>query len=106
MAPNMLNSWHYGRLGEPNLLIFRDLWMEPYERQAICDFPVQFPLGGYRRMTFMMFDAAWPEYQFRVSLASGNPLRFLATVGSRRYRASHQTGRQYTTEDRLHATSR
>jgi transposase InsO family protein len=58
MAPSKFYSWQerYGRLNEHNAWIPRDFWLEPWERQAILDFQGQFPLEGYRRLTFMMLD--------------------------------------------------
>ncbi len=58
MAPSKFYSWQqrYGRLNEHNAWIPRDFWLEPWERQAILDFQAQFPLEGYRRLTFMMLD--------------------------------------------------
>ena len=47
----------YGRVNEHNGWIPRDFWLEPWERQAILDYQEQFPLEGYRRLTFMMLDA-------------------------------------------------
>jgi hypothetical protein len=35
-------------------LIPRDHWLEQWEKDAIIDFHHQFPLEGYRRLTFMM----------------------------------------------------
>lgn len=59
MAPSKFYSWQqrYGRVNEHNAWIPRDFWLEPWERQAILDFQGQFPLEGYRRLTFMMLDA-------------------------------------------------
>lgn len=58
MAPSKFYSWRqrYGRVNEHNAWIPRDFWLEPWERQAILDFQGQFPLEGYRRLTFMMLD--------------------------------------------------
>jgi hypothetical protein len=33
-----------------------DHWLEPWEKVAIISFHHQFPLEGYRRLTFMMLD--------------------------------------------------
>jgi hypothetical protein len=37
-------------------MIARDYWIEPAERAAIVAFARQYPLEGYRRLTFMMLD--------------------------------------------------
>ena len=46
----------YGKANEHNALIPRDHWLEQWEKDAIIDFHHQFPLEGYRRLTFMMLD--------------------------------------------------
>ena len=58
MAPSKFYSWQerYGRVNEHNAWIPRDFWLEPWEKRAILDFQAQFPLEGYRRLTFMMLD--------------------------------------------------
>ena len=38
-------------------LVPRDCWLEDWEKQAILDFHAEYPLEGYRRLTFMMLDA-------------------------------------------------
>ena len=56
-------------------LVPRDHWIEPAERQAIIDFALQYPLEGYRRLTFMMLDrdlvAVSPSTTYRVLKAAG-----------------------------------
>lgn len=47
----------YGRVNEHNAWVPRDHWLEAREKQAILDFERQYPLEGYRRLTFMMLDA-------------------------------------------------
>ena len=47
----------YGRANEHNGWVPRDFWLEEWEKQAILDFQEQYPLEGYRRLTFMMLDA-------------------------------------------------
>jgi len=60
----------YGKANEHNALIPRDHWITHDERQAILDFQEQFPLEGYRRLTFMMLDrdvaAVSPSTTYRV----------------------------------------
>ena len=46
----------YGKANEHNVLVPRDHWLEQWEKDAIVDFHDQFPLEGYRRLTFMMLD--------------------------------------------------
>ena len=47
----------YGRANEHNGWVPRDFWLEEWEKQAILDFQTQYPLEGYRRLSFMMLDA-------------------------------------------------
>lgn len=65
----------YGKANEHNALIPRDHWLTPEERQAIIDFHAQFPLEGYRRLTYMMIDrdivAVSPSSVYRVLAGAG-----------------------------------
>jgi putative transposase len=56
------SKWHnwkkrYGKVNEHNAWIPRDHWLEDQEKKAILHFHDQYPLEGYRRLTFMMLDA-------------------------------------------------
>jgi hypothetical protein len=44
----------YGKVNEHNALIPRDHWIEDWEKQAIVHFHQEYPLEGYRRLSFMM----------------------------------------------------
>jgi hypothetical protein len=46
----------YGRVNEHNHWIPRDHWLEEWEKQAIIRFHQEYPLEGYRRLSFMMVD--------------------------------------------------
>jgi transposase InsO family protein len=65
----------YGRANEHNARIPRDTWLEDWEKRAIVDFHRQYPLEGYRRLTFMMLDrdiaAVSPASAYRVLKAAG-----------------------------------
>lgn len=65
----------YGRVNEHNAWVPRDQWLEAWEQQAIMDFQRQYPLEGYRRLTFMMLDAdivaASPSSVYRVLKQAG-----------------------------------
>jgi putative transposase len=65
----------YGRANEHNALVPRDHWIEEHERKAILDFHDEYPLEGYRRLTFMMLDrdvaAVSPSTTHRVLRAAG-----------------------------------
>jgi hypothetical protein len=47
----------YGKANEHNARIPRDWWFEDWEKKAIVDFHSEYPLEGYRRLTFMVLDA-------------------------------------------------
>jgi transposase InsO family protein len=85
LARSKFYDWRqrYGRANEHNGLVPRDHWIEEWERCAIIDFHGQFPLEGYRRLTFMMLDrdlvAVSPSTTYRVLKRAGliagwNPL--------------------------------
>jgi transposase InsO family protein len=65
----------YGKVNEHNGWIPRDFWLEDWERQAIIAFHWEYPLEGYRRLTFMMLDrdivAVSPTSVWRVLSAAG-----------------------------------
>jgi len=65
----------YGKANEHNALVPRDHWIEPAERDAILRFAREYPLEGYRRLTFMMLDrdvaAVSPSTTYRVLKAAG-----------------------------------
>jgi len=70
-------SWkqRYGKANEHNGKVPRDFWLEPWEKAAILDFQEEYPLEGYRRLTFMMLDhdvvAVSPSSVYRVLKAAG-----------------------------------
>jgi len=65
----------YGKVNEHNAWVPRDHWLEAWEKQAIVDFQRQYPLEGYRRLTFMMLDrdivATSPSSVYRVLREAG-----------------------------------
>jgi len=65
----------YGKANEHNGLIPRDFWLQDWEKKAIVDFHNQYPLEGYRRLTFMMLDkdivAVSPSSTYRVLSEAG-----------------------------------
>jgi putative transposase len=76
LAPSKYYNWQqrYGKANEHNALIPRNFWLEGWERQAIIDFHLKYPLEGYRRLTFMMLDrnvvAVSPSSVYRVLSAA------------------------------------
>jgi putative transposase len=77
LATSKWHSWknRYGKANEHNAWIPRDHWLEEIEKQAIRSFHEQFPLEGYRRLTFMMLDqdivACSPSSVYRVLKEAG-----------------------------------
>lgn len=65
----------YGKANAHNGKVPRDHWIEEWERQPIIDFHAQYPLEGYRRLTFMMLDAdvvaVSPATTYRVLRGAG-----------------------------------
>jgi putative transposase len=60
----------YGRTNQHNGWVPRDFWLTEWEKKAILDFQEQYPVEGYRRLTYMMIDAdivaVSPSSVFRV----------------------------------------
>lgn len=77
IARSKFYDWQhrYGKANEHNAWIPRDHWIESWEREAIVNFALEFPLEGYRRLTFMMLDrdvvAVSPSTTYRVLKAAG-----------------------------------
>jgi putative transposase len=65
----------YGMVNEHNHLVPRDHWIEDWEKQAIIQFHQEYPLEGYRRLSFMMLDhgivAVSPSNVYRVLSEAG-----------------------------------
>jgi putative transposase len=65
----------YGQVNEHNAWVPRDHWLTEEEKRTILDFHSQYPLEGYRRLTFMMLDrdlvAASPASVYRVLKNAG-----------------------------------
>ena len=89
LSPRKFNRWkgRYGHANEHHKMIARDHWIEPQERVAIIEFARQYPLEGYRRLTFMMLDrdvaAVSPATTYRVLKAAG-------VIGARSLAPSHK----------------
>jgi len=77
IGPSKFHDWkaRYGQVNEHNAQVPRDHWLEDWERRAIVNFEGDYPLEGYRRLTFMMNDAevvaAAPATVYRVLKAAG-----------------------------------
>lgn len=59
ISPSKFTEWRtrYGKVNEHNAWVPRDTWLEEWEKQAILAYYEEYPLEGYRRLTFMMLDA-------------------------------------------------
>ncbi len=72
IARSKFYNWQtrYGKANEHNSWIPRDHWIDSWERDAIVKFARDFPLEGYRQLTFMMLDrdivAVSPSTAYRV----------------------------------------
>ena len=77
IAPSKFYAWRgrYGKANEHNAWVPRDHWLTDQEEQAILEFERQYPLEGYRRLTFMMLDrdvvAVSPSSVYRVLARAG-----------------------------------
>ncbi|MCG8345035.1 MAG: IS3 family transposase [Chlorobiales bacterium] len=89
IAPSKYYNWQsrYGKVNEHNALIPRDFWLEEWEKQAIVNFHAQYPLEGYRRLTYMMLDqnivAVSPSSVYRVLSTAGLLRRWNTKKGSK-----------------------
>lgn len=77
IASSKFYDWkdRYGKVNEHNGQVPRDWWLEDWEKRAILDYQQQYPLEGYRRLTFMMLDddvvAVSPSSVYRVLKQAG-----------------------------------
>jgi len=77
LAPRQYHRWQgrYGPANEHNGLVPRDHWLADGEKLAITAFAQTHPLEGYRRLAFMMLDAAVvavsPSRVYRVLQGAG-----------------------------------
>ena len=77
ISPSKFNEWRtrYGKGNEHNGWIPRDTWLEEWEKQVILAYYEEYPLEGYRRLTFMMLDAnivaVSPSSVYRVLVNAG-----------------------------------
>jgi putative transposase len=77
----------YGRTNQHNGWVPRDFWLQEWEKKAILDFQEQYPLEGYRRLTYMMMDAdvvaVSPSSVFRVLSEAGRLRRWVHKVSKK-----------------------
>ena len=77
IATSKFFDWRkrYGRVNEHNAWVPRDHWLTDEEKKAILDFRIEFPLEGYRALTYMMLDrdvvAVSPSSVYRVLRDAG-----------------------------------
>jgi putative transposase len=65
----------FGKPNQHNGRVPRDFWLADWEKAAILDFQLRYPVEGYRRLTYMMIDAdvvaVSPSSVFRVLRDAG-----------------------------------
>jgi len=70
----------YGKANEHNGWVPRDFWLRDWEKRQILDFQSQYPMEGYRRLTYMMIDAdavaVSPSSVYRVLHEAGRLSKF------------------------------
>ena len=77
LSPRQYHRWQerFGQTNEHNGQMPRDHWLEAWEKVAIVQFAREYPLEGYRRLTFMMLDrnivAVSPASVYRVLRDAG-----------------------------------
>jgi transposase InsO family protein len=77
IAKSKFHDWRqrFGKVNEHNAWVPRDHWLDEEEKRAIKEFHAQYPLEGYRRLTFMMLDrdvvAVSPASVYRVLKEAG-----------------------------------
>lgn len=77
VARSTYYNWQerYGQVNEHNRDIPRDHWLHEWEKERIIGFYREYPLEGYRRLTYMMLDrgvvAVSPSSTYRVLKAAG-----------------------------------
>jgi putative transposase len=82
LAAGKFYDWRkrYGTLNRHNGRVPRDFWLHDSEKQRILDFQAQYPLEGYRRLTYMMMDAdivaVSPASVWRVLHQAGRLVKF------------------------------
>jgi transposase InsO family protein len=100
VQPGKFYDWRlrYGRVNEHNHAVPRDHWIEPWEREAILRYRAEYPLEGYRRLSFMMLDAdivaVSPSTVYRILSAAGVLDRYRRRV-SKKGTGFHQPTRPH-----------
>ena len=88
----------YGRVNEHNGCVPRDHWLTDEEKRAVLDYRDEYPLEGYRQLTFMMLDddvaAASPSTVYRL-LKSAGRLRRPSPSNERKGKGFHQPSRAH-----------
>lgn len=68
-------SERYGKANEHNQDVPRDHWLQSWEKEKIVKFYCEYPLEGYRRLTYMLLDrgvvAVSPSSTYRVLKEAG-----------------------------------
>jgi transposase InsO family protein len=88
----------YGKVNEHNAPVPRDHWLEDQEKQTIVNFAREYPLEGYRRLTYMLIDLD------RVAVSPASVYRVLREAGlvGRRFLAPNRKGTGFVQPEQVH----
>lgn len=88
----------YGKVNEHNAPVPRDHWLEDHEKEQIVNFAQEYPLEGYRRLTYMLIDLD------RVAVSPSSVYRVLREAGlvGRRFLAPNRKGTGFVQPEQVH----
>ena len=88
----------YGKVNEHNASVPRDHWLEASEKEAIIQFAQEYPLEGYRRLTYMMID------RDLVAVSAASVYRVMRQAGllGSRWQKSQKKGRGFVQPELVH----
>ena len=88
----------YGKVNEHNAAVPRDHWLEASEKEAIIQFAQEYPLEGYRRLTYMMID------RDLVAVSAASVYRVMRQAGllGSRWQKSQKKGRGFVQPALVH----
>lgn len=88
----------YGKVNEHNAPVPRDHWLEEDEKEQIVNFALEYPLEGYRRLTYMLIDLD------RVAVSPSSVYRVLREAGrvGRRFLAPNRKGSGFVQPEKVH----
>lgn len=88
----------YGKVNEHNAPVPRDHWLEDHEKETIVNFAGEYPLEGYRRLTYMLIDLD------RVAVSPASVYRVLREAGlvGRRFLEPNLKGTGFVQPEQVH----